>query len=333
MTIVLDEASTKPIYQQIVEAVTAEIKNGALPVGYKLPTVRELADELKAARGTIKHAYDLLEQSGLVYKMQGSGTFVSKRRQGQTVSKKEQALYAIDRVLDQMQELGFSLRDIQIFLNLKLREREGMSKNVQVGIIDCSPEALMVIGTQLANIPHVDVYEYSLQSIMSQTFTFNIDLDLIITTTTHYHDVRTKLGSNKRILQVVMDVPPGIAAEFARIPRTASVGVLCLSSRYSEIIMRAVKQYCDLEREPEICLFGNAERLEKFLNRIDHLILPSYFSRFCTQAERLLLSEYQKRGTQLIYQFQVEKGSLLYIAEQIEDFQQRQNGKGSTAFD
>ena len=67
----IDPTLEIPIYRQLVDRIRADIRTEQLPAGAQLPTVRELADRLGLARGTIKRAYDELEQSGLVEKVQG----------------------------------------------------------------------------------------------------------------------------------------------------------------------------------------------------------------------------------------------------------------------
>ena len=47
-----------PIYQQLVDAICAAVKNGSLSSGQQLPTVFEMTEELAIARGTVKRAYD-----------------------------------------------------------------------------------------------------------------------------------------------------------------------------------------------------------------------------------------------------------------------------------
>ena len=86
-----------PIYQQMVDSVSAAIRSGSLPNGQKLPTVQEVSQSLNIARGTVKRAYDELEYAGLIQKVQGRGTFVCYR-QVDTTSRKDQAMAAIDGV-------------------------------------------------------------------------------------------------------------------------------------------------------------------------------------------------------------------------------------------
>ena len=112
-----------PIYQQLVDAIRVSVQRGELAPKEKLPTVQQLSEELGVARGTIKRAYDELERLGLVEKLQGSGTFV-KYRPEDSASSKEQAMAAIDNMFKSLEDMGFSPMEINIFLNLKMRERE-----------------------------------------------------------------------------------------------------------------------------------------------------------------------------------------------------------------
>ncbi|WP_150268862.1 GntR family transcriptional regulator [Paenibacillus tepidiphilus] len=66
-----------PIYEQFVEAIRGRIVSGAIPLGMRLPSVRELA----AARGvnptTAARTYQELERTGLIVTYRGQGTFVT----------------------------------------------------------------------------------------------------------------------------------------------------------------------------------------------------------------------------------------------------------------
>lgn len=65
-----------PIYRQIVEQVKAVIASGLVAADDQLPSHRDLAKQLLVAPLTVKRAYDVLEQEGLVVTRRGLGTFV-----------------------------------------------------------------------------------------------------------------------------------------------------------------------------------------------------------------------------------------------------------------
>lgn len=78
MDIVINATSMTPIYEQIVDRIRALIKTGDLKAGDALPSVRALARQCAISALTVKKAYDVLEQEGLVVTVQGKGTFVAE---------------------------------------------------------------------------------------------------------------------------------------------------------------------------------------------------------------------------------------------------------------
>lgn len=69
--------STEPIYKQIAAQYKDEILSGKMPQGSYLPSIRELAQELKISVITTMKAYESLEKEGLVTAVQGKGYFVN----------------------------------------------------------------------------------------------------------------------------------------------------------------------------------------------------------------------------------------------------------------
>ena len=318
-----------PIYQQIVDRFTRNIKNGTLSAGYKLPTVRALSDITGASRGTVKHAYDALEHLGLIKKQQGSGTFVCDISENRTSSKKDEALTAIDTLLDRMQELSFSTNDIRIFFELKLRERESMVRDVRIGAVDCSPEALSVIRSQVSDMGHTDVYEYLLQPVLDSPKAFNPGMDLYLTTKTHFELLSPKLSESSELFPVVMSVPSPVVLEFARIPAVTTVGIICSSNRFAQIISKHCELYCTLNQPPDTALFGSDE-LESLLNSVDQLILPPNHLRFCSSAEQKLLKHHRERtkNKPIIHRYEIERSSLLYLERKIEELYKKNHSLG-----
>lgn len=66
-----------PVYHQIVDWISRQIREGAWPPHYKLPAEESLAQELRVARGTVRQALQQLESAGFIYRLHGKGTFVS----------------------------------------------------------------------------------------------------------------------------------------------------------------------------------------------------------------------------------------------------------------
>jgi len=77
MYLSLDSHSGAPIYLQIKEQMRLAIATGVIRAGEQLPTVRDLAADLRVNPNTIARVYRELQAEGLLTSLQGSGTFVA----------------------------------------------------------------------------------------------------------------------------------------------------------------------------------------------------------------------------------------------------------------
>jgi DNA-binding transcriptional regulator YhcF (GntR family) len=73
----LDPSSAVPPFEQLRSGIAAQIRDGRLPAGTRLPPVRRLAEELALAPNTVARAYRELEAAGLVETAGRRGTVVA----------------------------------------------------------------------------------------------------------------------------------------------------------------------------------------------------------------------------------------------------------------
>ncbi len=79
MNIIISNNSSVPIYEQIKNAIKEAIFSNELKEEEMLPSVRNLANELKISFLTVKKAYDELEKEGFIKTVQGKGSFVAPK--------------------------------------------------------------------------------------------------------------------------------------------------------------------------------------------------------------------------------------------------------------
>ena len=79
MTIFIDNKSGAPIYEQIYTQLKSQIISGALREDDALPSIRNLAKDLRISVITTKRAYDELEREGFIYTVAGKGCFVAPK--------------------------------------------------------------------------------------------------------------------------------------------------------------------------------------------------------------------------------------------------------------
>lgn len=109
MRIEINHKSGKPTYLQIVEQVQMAVASGLARPGDQLPSIRELAEQLRVNRNTIARAYTELEHLGVTDTRQGLGVFISERgNQLSAAARRDLAREAIDAAIVQARNLGLS---------------------------------------------------------------------------------------------------------------------------------------------------------------------------------------------------------------------------------
>ncbi len=79
LSLVIDAMSSVAPYEQVKDAITAQVDSGVLAPGHRLPPVRTLATALGIAANTVARAYRELESAGVVETRGRAGTFVAGR--------------------------------------------------------------------------------------------------------------------------------------------------------------------------------------------------------------------------------------------------------------
>ena len=75
----IDDTDRTPVYAQLERGIRSAIASGRLAVGDQLPTVRQLAVDLRVNANTVARVYAFLERTGVLETRRGVGTFVSAR--------------------------------------------------------------------------------------------------------------------------------------------------------------------------------------------------------------------------------------------------------------
>lgn len=103
-----------PLYAQLARAIRFAIATGRLRVGEQLPTVRQLAVELRVNANTVAKVYAELERSGILETRRGVGTFVSARHLATSHREdhEKHLTELIDRFLEEANAMGFSPDDL-----------------------------------------------------------------------------------------------------------------------------------------------------------------------------------------------------------------------------
>lgn len=109
----LDSKSGVPFYRQIIDQIQFAIADGRLGCGDRLPTVRQLAVELKINPNTVARAYQELEIRGIVDTQMGTGTFIGSGKVEISQRERKRMLDQIcTELLSRASTYGFTLAEV-----------------------------------------------------------------------------------------------------------------------------------------------------------------------------------------------------------------------------
>ena len=112
MKLIVQTRTETPIYEQLFDQIRAQILTGKLAADDVLPSIRLVARELGISVIPVKAAYDMLEQQGYIYTLQGKGCFVAN------IANREQqrvriATDSVKTTVDRCVSLGFSASEVK----------------------------------------------------------------------------------------------------------------------------------------------------------------------------------------------------------------------------
>lgn len=311
----LDLDSTEPIYQQLSMRIMEDIRRGTLPRGSKLPTVRDLAEEMKLARGTIKRAYDELERLGAIEMTQGRGSYVCWQEEN-AASRKVRAMRAIDDMLDELEGLGFSAAEISIFLELKQRERMETEHHIPLALVSSCEETLRQAADQLKNLPGVELYTYSLKALRTVSGKLAEEYCLVVTDDFLFDVVRGMVGDDDRIVRVAYEPTMETIRELSRIPSGSRIGIFSHDADFGGQMIVTCRQIVEQVRV-RLQYLGDPARTEAFLRQLEYLVLPQGYQTLCTEEEREILRAWEDRGHVILYDTCIDRGSMLVLQSRL----------------
>ncbi len=108
----LDPRSGVPIYLQLKERIRHQVTSGRLAPGTRLPTVRELAVDLRINANTVSRVYSELQREGYLETRQGSGTYVREVGRDLREARRDRVRELLREIVAEGLNLGYTQEEL-----------------------------------------------------------------------------------------------------------------------------------------------------------------------------------------------------------------------------
>ena len=113
MFIVISNQNPAPLYKQVTDQIIDAITDGTLKPEDKLPSIREVAGELKISEITVKRAYTDLEKEGYIFTRAGMGSFILNINRDKLKREKLATVKVVlEKILSSNEKFGIDSKDI-----------------------------------------------------------------------------------------------------------------------------------------------------------------------------------------------------------------------------
>ena len=165
----LDRNSFVPLYVQIQQVLSNLISSGALAAGDLVPSERELSEEYRVSRMTVRQALSALRQEGTVYHERGVGTFVARRKVnihtrhlvGFTEDMRQRGMTPSSRIISLRRERASRA----VAESLGLAARSEVFRLERLRLADGEPMAYETNHLPVAYCPELDQYDLAANAL------------------------------------------------------------------------------------------------------------------------------------------------------------------------
>lgn len=276
----LKRKSGIPLYIQLKNQIEKRIQLGHWSPGQKLPTERELAEELGISRNTVSSAYKELELEGILISQQGRGTFVADKTELWTgQDRKAKLLKVIDLAIEEATQLSFRLDDFLAIALERAREKKEFLRLVRLAFVASTEEYCQYFVQVLepragVTVKPVLLFQlYENKGLLTKTFA---DVDLVVTTFFYLNEVQQLLSHlDKPVIGIAMNLEPETIVELARIPLGKKVGLVCRSESFAKNFLEMSDSFGFGNYQMSVTQASSGDELRSFLEMVDIVAVSS----------------------------------------------------------
>lgn len=257
----------------VEQLLQARIQNGEYLVGSRLPTVRELADELKVNRNTTVRAYQALKRKGYLELTRGRGAFVRAAR-SPAASADSRWLAKLDHLLEQAKAQGLPRSVVLHELSASVDRLFGTDHGApRLAFVECNLPDIQVLGDEISSVIGYPLEGVLLSDFVAQPQKMVERFDLIVTTFFHLGEVSWALPDEMRarVIGVLAKPTHDSLLKIARL-RAQVIGLVVTLASTIDNLVNIIHTY-----HPSATILpaqmGDEARLQMLLNKADALVV------------------------------------------------------------
>lgn len=263
---------------QIKNKIMDLVNGNSLKVGEKMPTERELSEELKVSRNTISTAYNELEQDGILKSYQGRGTFVAEEANPWKVQNiKQKIMKFIDLGFEEAVEVGMDADEFLEIVTQRIREKKELMSKITAVYVECNIEQARMFSKQIMESTNINVIPFTLDDIRNTSDATKQIIEksqVIIATFNHVNEVvKLTRRFQKEVIGVAINVDLETIVKVARYPKDTKFAFICISNEFMFKARGALEKAGLGDINIQFTNSMNEHEIIKIINNVDVLIV------------------------------------------------------------
>ncbi len=302
--------------EAIQQAIISRIMSRQYDTGVRLPSVRDLAEELGSNRNTVSKAYQMLAEIGVIESLPGGRKgFLVKEIAGTRPEGELTAYFYQQAVKLAWQALaaGMSAREALDHLSSAVTEVYDLG-GVSIAFYECNEHDSTEMGHYLSRALGMEVACGVLDDLYADIAAVTTQYDLIVTTFHHLSEVVERLGhTNEQIVGIDTRMTPETMLRIARLPKP-QIGLIATLETTAHMLKHILYSYYP-DRNIRAITITDLNAVAAAARECDHLVVTH------TCAEQV--TQYTGRSPDVVVNFQIDEQSIQFLSRRIHEIQTR----------
>lgn len=300
--------------EEIQQAVINRIMSRQYVPGERLPSVRDLADQLGSNRNTVNKAYQMLSDIGVIESLPGGrkGFQVKEMADANQPANSDFATYFYQQAVNlAWQALAAGMTAPETLHNLTEAVHEVYELGeVNIAFYECNEHDSRDMGEYLSRKLDTDVYFGTLDDLYADIDGAVEKYDLIVTTFHHLSEVTERLRQNvEQVVGVDTRMTPETMLRIARLPNP-NVGLVATLETTTQMLKHIIYSYFP-DRKVQAVTITDHNAVMNVAQSCDHLVV----THTCADEVRQIT----RREPDVVVNFQIDEQSIQFLSRRVHE--------------